>query len=259
LSVSPCTEGDTCSAGTCTGTPKDCSDGIDCTDDTCDGSGNCQNTPNPGYCDDSNVCTTDVCDPTTGCVNTFEDSDGDGICNAEDPHPSEFDPTGCLYDEATGRVIPGGLVTPSGPGTIHIGLSGASGCYQFSVTGLPADPNSALYTLSVRLPPNCVRSTACLADPNALDPTGHAEPYVLGPYDVGGYINPHDCASNPFHGSFLLSDGDPTILNNNIPIECEFVAPAVPAPAMAPWGIAVAILLLLVSAFVALRVRRNEK
>jgi hypothetical protein len=188
------------------------------------------------------------------------DSDGDGVPDGCDEHPSIFDPTGCLYDEATGRVIPGGLVTPSGgPGTIDVGLTGANGCYQFSVTGLPADPNSALYTLSVTLPPNCVRSTACFEDPNApLDPTGHKDPYVLGPYDDAGSINPHDCASNRFYLSFELSAGDPTILNNNIPLECEFVAPAVPAPAMAPWGIAVAILLLLVSAFVALRVRRNE-
>jgi len=257
----PCTEGDSCSEGTCqAGTPKNCSDGIACTADTCDGSGNCQNTPNDALCDDKNVCTTDVCDPNSDCVNRFVDSDGDAICDPEDPHPSEFDPTGCLYDEATGRVIPGGLVTPSGgPGTVNIGLTGASGCYQFSVTGLPDDPNSALFTLSITLPPNCVRSTSCLADPNALDPTGGLEPYVLGPYNVGGYINPHDCGSNPLYLSFDLSAGDPTVLNNNIPLECEFVAPPAPAPALSPWGIVIAVLLLLGSAFVALRVRRNER
>jgi hypothetical protein len=254
----PCTEGDTCSAGACKGTPKKCSDGIKCTDDTCDASGNCRNTPNDGYCDDSNVCTTDVCAPTKGCVGTFEDSDGDGICNAQDPHPSIFDPTGCLYDETTGRVIPGGLVTPSGPGTIHVGLTGANGCYQFSVTGLPADPNAALYTLSVTLPPNCVRSTACLEDPNApLDPTGQPSPLILGPFGVGGHINPHDCGSNPLYLSFELSAGDPTVLNNNIPLQCE--AEPVPAPAMSTWGLRAVVLLLLVSAFVALRVRRNPR
>jgi hypothetical protein len=281
----PCTIGDTCSGGSCVaGAPKDCDDGNFCTDDSCDGSGNCQHTNNtvacndedpctendtcsagtcggaPRDCNDADDCTVDTCDGSGNCVHTRVDSDGDGVPDACDPHPSLFDPTGCLYDEATGRVIPGGLVTPSGgPGTLHIGLNGSSGCYQFSVTDLPTDPNSALYSLSITLPPNCVRSTSCLADPNALDPTGQSDPYVLGPYNVGGYINPHDCPSNPFYLSFELSDGDPAILNNNIPLVCEIVAPPVPAPAMSPRAIAIAVLLLLGSAFVALRMRRTER
>jgi hypothetical protein len=216
--------------------------------------------PNNTKCDDGNACTSDTCDAVKGCINTFEDADGDAVCDAHDPHPSVFDPTGCLYDEATGQVVHGGLVTVSGPdpGRIKIGLNGSSGCYQFSVVGLPADPNVELYTLAITLPAGCTRSTACLEDPNApLDPTGQADPLELGPFNVAGYINPRDCGSNPFYLSFELSDGDPTILNNNIPLQCA-VGP-VPAPAMSPWALVVVVLLLLVSAFVTLHVRRNER
>jgi hypothetical protein len=46
------------------------------------------------------------------------------------------------------------------------------------------------------------------------------------------------------------------VLNNNIPLRCQ-VGP-VPAPAMSPWGLGAGVLLLLVSAFVAMRIRRNE-
>ena len=99
---------------------------------------------------------------------------------------------------------------------------------------LPADPNvEELYTLQVTLPPYCAFSTTCLEDPNApLDPTGQPSPLVLGPYNVGGYINPFDCGSNPFYRSFALSADDPTILNNNIPLLCDVGAAPVPAPAI---------------------------
>jgi hypothetical protein len=249
-----------------TGTPTpqcksdlECDDGVPCTVDTCD-AGVCRHTPDDAQCDDGNVCTSDTCNAVTGCVNTFEDADGDGICNALDPHPNIFDPTGCLYDENTGKVVRGGLVSVAGPdvGRIHIGLNGSTGCYQFSVSGLPADPNSELYTLTIAVPPNCVRSTTCLEDPNApLDPPQQLSPLILGPFNVAGYINPHDCGSNPFYLSFQLSDGDATVLNNNIPLQCG-IGP-VPAPAMSPWGLAAGVLLLAVCAYGALRLRRNER
>ncbi|MCC6749359.1 MAG: hypothetical protein IT371_16970 [Deltaproteobacteria bacterium] len=57
-----CTEGDTCKAGQCLGTPKNCSSVADsCNAGVCQG-GSCVKQPKPGSCDDGNPCTTaDAC------------------------------------------------------------------------------------------------------------------------------------------------------------------------------------------------------
>ena len=68
-----CTDPDTCQEGTCTGPPRDCSDGVDCTVDTCDEANDqCVNTPDDSYCDDENICTDDSCDEQLGCDNVFD-------------------------------------------------------------------------------------------------------------------------------------------------------------------------------------------
>ena len=59
-----------------------------------------------------------VYDPTPG-----NDTDGDGIKDTVDPHPNQFDPSGCFYDRFNGRIVPGGLITASGPGTVTVGLN----------------------------------------------------------------------------------------------------------------------------------------
>ncbi len=48
--LQPCTTGDTCSGGTCTGTPIACGDSLDCTTDTCDYAGQCQHAIQAGWC-----------------------------------------------------------------------------------------------------------------------------------------------------------------------------------------------------------------
>jgi hypothetical protein len=64
----PCTSGDTCSGGACTGTPRDgiaCDDRNVCTTgDFCSG-GVCHGTPRS--CDDHNPCSDDSCNPAWGC------------------------------------------------------------------------------------------------------------------------------------------------------------------------------------------------
>lgn len=92
-----CTINDTCSNGTCTSAPKNCSDGNPCTTDLCnpatgvcfytnnsaacsDGNpcttgdfcsgGSCQPGAGTLNCNDSNPCTGDVCNPAIGCVYT---------------------------------------------------------------------------------------------------------------------------------------------------------------------------------------------
>ncbi|MBI1825406.1 MAG: hypothetical protein HY287_05585 [Planctomycetes bacterium] len=70
-----CTVGDSCQSGVCTGTPRDCSDGIGCTNDSCDETIDaCVHAPNNSKCDDGLFCNgREICDPahgnpTTGCV-----------------------------------------------------------------------------------------------------------------------------------------------------------------------------------------------
>jgi hypothetical protein len=58
----PCTLGDLCLKGLCTGTPVICDDANICTDDLCDVGGNCNFQPNSAGCDDGKQCTqVDVC------------------------------------------------------------------------------------------------------------------------------------------------------------------------------------------------------
>lgn len=64
-----CTAGDTCGDGICSGTAKDCSDGIDCTIDSCNpGTGTCAREPDPTRCDESTECSASVCKLDQGCV-----------------------------------------------------------------------------------------------------------------------------------------------------------------------------------------------
>jgi len=108
-----CTTDDTCSGGTCVGTPMDCDDGNPCTDDFCDPGTECgcYHVNNAGLCDDGNVCTTNdrcsggicvggaplgcnlgticttgVCHPDTGCVYAYNNvmCDDGSICTSQD-------------------------------------------------------------------------------------------------------------------------------------------------------------------------------
>ena len=98
----PCAGGaecaDTCDEGaqtcnTSAGTP--CTDdGNLCTDNECDGAGSCAANGNTDPCDDGDACTEgDVCqgDPSGTCAGTFADSDGDGVCDADDICPGGDD------------------------------------------------------------------------------------------------------------------------------------------------------------------------
>jgi len=61
-------------------------------------------------CDDGDPCTVDTCDPNVGCMHsTAADSDGDGICDAQDncpdvPNPDQKDSNG----DGVGDACPGG-------------------------------------------------------------------------------------------------------------------------------------------------------
>jgi len=149
------------------------------------------------------------------------DRDGDGVTDDLD-----FDPTGYFYDEATGEIISGGLVSASGPGSITTYNTGASGYYRFETDG-----TAGTYTLTVTLPPGYDWSETCLqGDPPSYDPTGNPNPDVLGAGEDGssGILTSNACTT--FYLTFDLASGDPFIINNNFPLQAR----PLPATGFAP-------------------------
>ncbi|MFT7622188.1 MAG: hypothetical protein ACI9WU_001356 [Myxococcota bacterium] len=76
----PCTLGETCTGGTCSGTPKDCAPvGDQCNNGGCNAStGACEALPKSGGCDDSNAC-------------TINDSCVGGTCSGTDKDCTDLD------------------------------------------------------------------------------------------------------------------------------------------------------------------------
>ena len=139
------------------------------------------------------------------------DRDGDGI-----PNFMDVDPAGYFYDETTGEIISGGLVSVNGPGTINLTDDGsATGFYQWFIDGTPGT-----YIMNITPPPGYGLSSTCVKqDPLPLDPTGGVNPTVIGNYEDGGnpgFLTSNNCTS--FYLSFDLAAGDPFIINNNIPL-----------------------------------------
>jgi hypothetical protein len=65
-----CSVNDTCSGGTCSGTARDCGDGVGCTVDSCnEGTDSCDHSANNSLCDDQDACTEDICDAVNDCIN----------------------------------------------------------------------------------------------------------------------------------------------------------------------------------------------
>ncbi|MEL6816356.1 MAG: hypothetical protein AAFP03_16325, partial [Cyanobacteria bacterium J06598_3] len=127
-------------------------------------------------------------------VTVGADDDGDGIPNSQEqpgdrdgdgvPNSQDFDPQGYLYDEVTGEIIPGGTISVSTPpgGVVTINDDGsATGFYQWTASVQPGT-----YTMAVTPPPGYTVSSSCLnSDPPAYDPTGNANPDMLGAGENG--------------------------------------------------------------------------
>src|SRR5262249_17748407 len=64
-----------------------CDDGNACTVDSCDAATAACVHPPIACSDDGDPCTVEGCDPKTGCTHVSADTDGDGICDAQDPCP----------------------------------------------------------------------------------------------------------------------------------------------------------------------------
>ena len=169
------------------------------------------------------------------------DRDNDGISDYED-----YDPTGYFYDEADGRIIPGGLIEVAGPGTVNLIQDGSNGFYQFTTDGTPG-----IYTVTVTLPPNYEWSQGCV-EQGVLDPTGQTNPHVLGSGEDGttGHLSSNQCTA--FYLQFDLEAGDPFIFNNNLSL-----ARSTSIPTLSEWGMIILTLLLSCS-FVWINLRQRR-
>ncbi len=66
------------------------------------------------------------------CPNAQTDTDGDGIADSNDPHPNDFDPSGCFYNRRTGEILDGGSVSVTdAPGAYDVDNDGSNdGCFH---------------------------------------------------------------------------------------------------------------------------------
>ena len=126
------------------------------------------------------------------------------------------DPSGYIYDVADGRIVPGGSITVTGPGA-YVLMDGSSGQYMFIST----NDASATFTIAVTPPPGYIIDPTRPAQPGSFDPTGGANPTVLGSYEsvaAPGYLVNYSAASNTYYYTFTLEPGDPPVINNNFPL-----------------------------------------
>lgn len=172
------------------------------------------------------------------------DTDGDGIIDPVDPRPNQFDPSGCFYDRQTGRIMQGGLITPSGPGNLTVGLDGSNGCYQVTT-----DTAGTLTLAITRLPTLCRLDTTC---PNLGTLVVNGVMDLGFPEDVshpGFLVGGGKCT--PYYLALEYSDPGDTVITNNIPLICEQ-----PAPVLSGWMWYVLVLGLMLAGGFSLRRQR---
>jgi hypothetical protein len=144
-----CTDGDTCTGGTCSGTPlpQNCDDGNPCTLDSCNPLGGCVHdaAARDGFiCDDTNTCTNaDVCQGGV-CHGTLSeaDTDNDGFCdrveNAAGCNPNdpfEIPPRSNAYAGAPG-IGPGeGMLNYNTPAMERVPRATDPSCASPGVCG----------------------------------------------------------------------------------------------------------------------------
>ncbi|MBN2357390.1 PKD domain-containing protein, partial [candidate division KSB1 bacterium] len=141
------------------------------------------------------------------------DRDGDDIPDNED-----YDPNGWIYDEITGAIIKGGAITVTPSKGVNIIEDGSLGFYKFTVS------KDGQYTLDYTPPAGYKSSLTHVAMAGQLDPdpATDPDPLVVGAgsrNDITNQLTDWSAANNPYYLQFKLSLGDPTIINNNIPLE----------------------------------------
>jgi hypothetical protein len=97
--ANPCTVGEACAAGACTGgEAPNCNDGNACTDDACEAGVGCVHTPNTDPCQDGDACTTgDVCGDGACAGTGLLNCDDDNACTNDSCNPD----AGCVFTPNT--------------------------------------------------------------------------------------------------------------------------------------------------------------
>lgn len=129
------------------------------------------------------------------------------------------DPSGYAYDVTTGTIVAGGSISVSGPGAATILMDGSSGQYSFIVDG-----TAGSYTLTYYPPLGYIIDPARPVAGPSFDPTGGANPTVLGSGEntsSPGTLTNFSAGGNPYHLTFVLQSGDPLVINNNIPLRLQ--------------------------------------
>jgi choice-of-anchor A domain-containing protein len=128
---------------------------------------------------------------------------------------TEVDPSGYFYNTENGSVVTGVTVSVTGRGAV-VQMDGCSGQYMFIST----NPAPTTYSLALSLPAGYVVDPSRAAASGAFDPTGYSSPVVMGSGlgTNGNYLADWSAASNTYYLAFVLENGDPAIVNNNIPL-----------------------------------------
>jgi large repetitive protein len=172
---------------------------------------------------------------------TNEDGKNGGDEDDADPELitlDNFDPSGYIYCEKTGKVITGGKIkvvsVPTG-GEVFFAtdasgktLDGGTGMYQLFTNGV-----SGIYTFTYEHPNGYPLSTTCTPQPGAFNPKGNdgnaafdKDGTVNGTIHLGslitnGYMADKSCAANKYFLSFLLEKDEKVLIaTNNIPVSC---------------------------------------
>ena len=160
--------------------------------------------------------TTDILDEDLdGVVDAEEvagDRDGDGTGDT-----SDYDPTGYLYCEEDGSILSGGSISVTSlTGTsaaIRTVEDGSTGFYQWYVT------EAGTYQMTFTNPPNVQPSIDRLPAGTLQTSTFGGDTISLGSNEDGasGVLADFSAGANPYHLIFQIDEGDPHVLNNNIP------------------------------------------
>lgn len=128
------------------------------------------------------------------------------------------DPSGYIYDPVTGQIIPGGLVSVTGPGAVNLMEDGSTGQYSF----LLVEPATAgVYTIAFTAPPGWMLDALRPPLAGPFNPPNGPGTVSLGSgEDSGnpGYLLDYSAASNTWYYTFDLASGDQLVINNNIPV-----------------------------------------
>lgn len=159
----------------------------------------------------------------------YSDRDQDGIPDAFDPSPDEYDPQGFFYCEDDGRIVPGGgiVVTNSSGGSnsevgtangIRIVKDGSDGEYQWFAQ------QEDTFTVQYTPPPGTTLNTA--ENEGLLDVTNLLpdNPAFVGSQEDGtsGQLIDFSLAANAYYDTFIIEAGDPHVLGNNLALtDCE--------------------------------------